>query len=34
LPAERFEEVEWRTAKVQRNYHVTCESVSVNWVSG
>jgi len=26
LPAERFEEVEWRTAKVQRNYHVTCES--------
>jgi len=25
LPADRFEEVEWRAAKVQRNYHVTCD---------
>ena len=26
LPADRFEEVDWRQAKVQRNYHLTCES--------
>jgi len=26
LPDERFEEVEWKEAKVARNYHVSCES--------
>lgn len=25
LPADRFEEVEWRDVKVGRNYHVTCD---------
>jgi transposase len=33
LPADRFEEVDWREAKAQRNYHVTCDSqhYSVPW---
>lgn len=26
LPADGFEEVEWRESKVARNYHITCDS--------
>jgi transposase len=36
LPQVRFEEVEWKVAKVARNYHVTCEThhYSVPWRLG